>query len=234
MPQKVPIQMPQLGESIAEATIVTLHIAAGDSIRPIRRSWRSKPTRPPWPSPPPVAATVAEISAATRSVLRRRRRSRLPRGHRRRGPQRRHRFQPTSRATPLPPSSRHPPFPPTPTSKITVPPPSRSPRQSPAPPASSPPSADSRFRPTRPAPPTSHRACRARMNELGINAADLAGVAGSGAGGRVTVEDFERFMQSLEEQRKCTGLTHAHRCRRLDAPLVVAPTRHRRIPRPPR
>jgi pyruvate/2-oxoglutarate dehydrogenase complex dihydrolipoamide acyltransferase (E2) component len=39
------------------------------------------------------------------------------------------------------------------------------------------------------------------MVELGINAADLAGVAGSGSGGRVTVEDFERFMAALEAQR---------------------------------
>lgn len=42
---------------------------------------------------------------------------------------------------------------------------------------------------------------RARMAELGLNAADLAGVAGSGAGGRVTVEDFEQFMRQLEEHR---------------------------------
>jgi pyruvate/2-oxoglutarate dehydrogenase complex dihydrolipoamide acyltransferase (E2) component len=40
---------------------------------------------------------------------------------------------------------------------------------------------------------------RVRMAELGLNAADLAGVAGSGEGGRVTVEDFERFMASLEQ-----------------------------------
>lgn len=40
---------------------------------------------------------------------------------------------------------------------------------------------------------------RARMQELGLNAADLAAVAGSGAGGRVTVEDFEAFLRKLEE-----------------------------------
>jgi len=40
---------------------------------------------------------------------------------------------------------------------------------------------------------------RVRMAELGLNAADLAGVAGSGEGGRVTVEDFERFMSGLEQ-----------------------------------
>jgi pyruvate/2-oxoglutarate dehydrogenase complex dihydrolipoamide acyltransferase (E2) component len=42
---------------------------------------------------------------------------------------------------------------------------------------------------------------RARMHELGLNASDLAGVPGSGAGGRVTVEDFEAFLRNLEEHR---------------------------------
>jgi pyruvate/2-oxoglutarate dehydrogenase complex dihydrolipoamide acyltransferase (E2) component len=42
---------------------------------------------------------------------------------------------------------------------------------------------------------------KARMDELGLHAADLAGVAGSGAAGRVTVEDFEKFIAHLEKQR---------------------------------
>jgi len=42
---------------------------------------------------------------------------------------------------------------------------------------------------------------KARMNELGMHAADLAGIAGSGAAGRVTVEDFERFIANLEKQK---------------------------------
>jgi pyruvate/2-oxoglutarate dehydrogenase complex dihydrolipoamide acyltransferase (E2) component len=42
---------------------------------------------------------------------------------------------------------------------------------------------------------------KARMTELGLSAADLAGVAGSGAGGRVTIEDFERFMENLDQQK---------------------------------
>jgi pyruvate/2-oxoglutarate dehydrogenase complex dihydrolipoamide acyltransferase (E2) component len=42
---------------------------------------------------------------------------------------------------------------------------------------------------------------RARMQELGLNAADLAGIAGSGSAGRVTVEDFEAFMGALEEKK---------------------------------
>jgi len=39
---------------------------------------------------------------------------------------------------------------------------------------------------------------KARMNELGLHAADLAGIAGSGAAGRVTIEDFENFLTQLE------------------------------------
>jgi pyruvate/2-oxoglutarate dehydrogenase complex dihydrolipoamide acyltransferase (E2) component len=42
---------------------------------------------------------------------------------------------------------------------------------------------------------------KARMDELGLHAADLSGVAGSGAAGRVTVEDFEKFIANLEKQR---------------------------------
>jgi pyruvate/2-oxoglutarate dehydrogenase complex dihydrolipoamide acyltransferase (E2) component len=42
---------------------------------------------------------------------------------------------------------------------------------------------------------------KARMHDLGLSAADLAGIAGSGAAGRVTVEDFENFMAHLEQQK---------------------------------
>lgn len=42
---------------------------------------------------------------------------------------------------------------------------------------------------------------KARMAELGLSSADLAGVAGSGAAGRVTVEDFEKYISSLEKHK---------------------------------
>ena len=42
---------------------------------------------------------------------------------------------------------------------------------------------------------------KARMKELGLHAADLAGVAGSGAAGRVTIQDFEKFIANLEKQK---------------------------------
>jgi pyruvate/2-oxoglutarate dehydrogenase complex dihydrolipoamide acyltransferase (E2) component len=46
---------------------------------------------------------------------------------------------------------------------------------------------------------------KARMNELGLHAADLAGLPGSGAGGRVTIQDFEKFLANLETHK----LSHA-------------------------
>lgn len=42
---------------------------------------------------------------------------------------------------------------------------------------------------------------KARMHELGLHAADLAGIAGSGAAGRVTIQDFENFLAGLERSR---------------------------------
>ena len=42
---------------------------------------------------------------------------------------------------------------------------------------------------------------KARMNELGLHAADLAGIAGSGAAGRVTIQDFEHYLANLERQK---------------------------------
>lgn len=42
---------------------------------------------------------------------------------------------------------------------------------------------------------------KARMNELGLHAADLSGIAGSGAAGRVTIEDFEKYLTHLEQQK---------------------------------
>ncbi|HTB85588.1 MAG TPA: 2-oxo acid dehydrogenase subunit E2 [Candidatus Sulfotelmatobacter sp.] len=42
---------------------------------------------------------------------------------------------------------------------------------------------------------------KARMDELGLHAADLAGVAGSGAAGRLTIQDFEKYISSLEKHK---------------------------------
>lgn len=40
---------------------------------------------------------------------------------------------------------------------------------------------------------------RARMDDLGIREADISAIVGTGAGGRVTVEDLERFLDYLDE-----------------------------------
>jgi pyruvate/2-oxoglutarate dehydrogenase complex dihydrolipoamide acyltransferase (E2) component len=42
---------------------------------------------------------------------------------------------------------------------------------------------------------------KARMAELGLHAADLSGIAGSGSAGRLTVEDFERFLANLDKHK---------------------------------
>jgi pyruvate/2-oxoglutarate dehydrogenase complex dihydrolipoamide acyltransferase (E2) component len=48
---------------------------------------------------------------------------------------------------------------------------------------------------------------KARMAELGLHAADLAGVPGSGAAGRVTIQDFEKFLANLEKLKLSTAST---------------------------
>lgn len=48
---------------------------------------------------------------------------------------------------------------------------------------------------------------KARMNELGLHAADLAGIAGSGTAGRVTIEDFEKFIKNLEKNKMSPAST---------------------------
>lgn len=40
---------------------------------------------------------------------------------------------------------------------------------------------------------------RARMDELGLRAADVSAITGSGSGGRITVEDLERFLEYISE-----------------------------------
>ena len=40
---------------------------------------------------------------------------------------------------------------------------------------------------------------RARMDELGLRASDISAIAGSGSGGRVTVEDLESFIDYISE-----------------------------------
>jgi pyruvate/2-oxoglutarate dehydrogenase complex dihydrolipoamide acyltransferase (E2) component len=48
---------------------------------------------------------------------------------------------------------------------------------------------------------------KARMQELGLNASDMAGLPGSGAGGRVTIQDFEKFIANLEKHKLSNAST---------------------------
>jgi pyruvate/2-oxoglutarate dehydrogenase complex dihydrolipoamide acyltransferase (E2) component len=48
---------------------------------------------------------------------------------------------------------------------------------------------------------------KARMMELGLHAADLAGLPGRGAAGRVTIQDFELFMSGLEQHKMSQAST---------------------------
>jgi pyruvate/2-oxoglutarate dehydrogenase complex dihydrolipoamide acyltransferase (E2) component len=48
---------------------------------------------------------------------------------------------------------------------------------------------------------------KARMNELGLRSSDLAGIAGSGAAGRVTIEDLEKFLAQLEQHKTSPAST---------------------------
>jgi pyruvate/2-oxoglutarate dehydrogenase complex dihydrolipoamide acyltransferase (E2) component len=48
---------------------------------------------------------------------------------------------------------------------------------------------------------------KARMHELGLHSSDLAGIAGSGAGGRVTIQDFEKFLTNLERNKLSNAST---------------------------
>lgn len=42
---------------------------------------------------------------------------------------------------------------------------------------------------------------KARLAELGFHAADLAGIAGSGAAGRVTIQDLEKYIDNLQRNK---------------------------------
>jgi pyruvate/2-oxoglutarate dehydrogenase complex dihydrolipoamide acyltransferase (E2) component len=48
---------------------------------------------------------------------------------------------------------------------------------------------------------------KARMHELGLSAADLAGIPGSGAAGRVTIGDFEKFIAQIEKHKMSQAST---------------------------
>jgi pyruvate/2-oxoglutarate dehydrogenase complex dihydrolipoamide acyltransferase (E2) component len=175
---KIPIIMPQLGESIAEATLVRLVLNPGDSVEADSDVLEVETNKAVMEVTAPCNGVISEISAEvgssypvgavlgyieiTEEEVRRlgldevpERKTTEPR--RPKVEQEPARVEPTVRGLPVPVHAGGASY--------------LSPRM------------------------------KARMAELGMHAADLSGVAGSGAGGRVTIEDLERFLEALERNR---------------------------------
>ncbi|MFT4550842.1 MAG: pyruvate/2-oxoglutarate dehydrogenase complex dihydrolipoamide acyltransferase (E2) component, partial [Verrucomicrobiales bacterium] len=180
---RVPILMPQLGESIAEATIVRIDISPGDDVSSDDEIMEVETQKASMEITTSFNGKVAEITAtvgesypvgATLGVLEvsDEEATRVGLGSETPSPEEN---QPSPAAIPSEPLSERPRVAPT-VSSLPVPAGARgatylSPRM------------------------------RARMDELDINASDLAGIPGSGAAGRVTVEDFEDFMAKIEQKK---------------------------------
>ncbi len=176
MPQ-IPIIMPQLGESIAEATILKFLVNTGDAVEPDQDVLEvetnkatmnvSAPCRgrvEKWLVKSdlsyPVGAVLGYLEVTADEAARAGLQSPAPApatGERPLTPERVTKVEPTVRGLPVPAHAAG-------VSYMT-------PRM------------------------------KARMNELGLHSADLAGVAGSGAAGRLTVQDFEKFIADLEKRK---------------------------------
>jgi pyruvate/2-oxoglutarate dehydrogenase complex dihydrolipoamide acyltransferase (E2) component len=187
MPQ-IPIIMPQLGESIAEATIVTISVQIGDSVELDQEVMEVETNKAVMAVTSPCSGTLSQIcvepgqSYDVGAIL----------GYMETTEEEAARLgldvaspspiaDETSEAASCEPSAE------VPTKTKT-----------------------SSVQPTiRGLPVPAHAAgasymsprMKARMNELGLHAADLAGIAGSGAAGRVTIDDFEKFLAQLESHR---------------------------------
>jgi len=176
----VPIKMPQLGESIAEATIVRILFKEGDSIHADADLIEVETNKAMMAVTAPCSGVITEMLAENGTsypvgaIL----------GHIEVGAEEAKRLG------------------------LDEP---EKPSRKPAKKRSDTPPAPQKVEPTVPGglPVPAHAGgvtylsprMKARMSELGLRAADLAGIAGSGAGGRVTIEDLERFMGSIENNK---------------------------------
>ena len=189
---RIPIIMPQLGESIAEATIINFLVKAGDKVSAdqdvieVETNKATMNVAAPGPGVVvefsaklnesyPVGAVLGHIKLSAEDAARLgldhptspegRAKSETPNGEtdHEKATARQYRVEPTVRGLPVPASVGGASY--------------MSPRM------------------------------KARMNELGLHAADLAGVAGSGQAGRVTIEDFEKFISNLEKSKLSTAST---------------------------
>jgi pyruvate/2-oxoglutarate dehydrogenase complex dihydrolipoamide acyltransferase (E2) component len=180
----VPIIMPQLGESIAEATVIKLLVKPGDAVREDQEVMEVETSKATTTVNSPCAGTIERISAelneaypvgaqlgfitVTEAVA-----AEMGLGNgepaepapelTRIRPAERRQVEPTVRGLPVPMDSGGASY--------------MSPRM------------------------------KARMHELGLHASDLAGIAGSGAGGRVTIQDFEKFLTNLEKNKLSNAST---------------------------
>jgi pyruvate/2-oxoglutarate dehydrogenase complex dihydrolipoamide acyltransferase (E2) component len=186
MPQ-VPIIMPQLGESIAEATVIRLLLAEGDSVRADQDLMEVETNKATLNVTAPCSGRIAKLTAregeshpvgatlgyleATQADMDRHGLSPAP-------------VAATATATSAAPAPGADTPAPAPTSRAVEP----TIRGLPVPANA----AGAGYLSPR---------LKARMADLGMHAADLAGVAGSGAAGRVTVQDFEAFVAGIEQHK---------------------------------
>jgi pyruvate/2-oxoglutarate dehydrogenase complex dihydrolipoamide acyltransferase (E2) component len=179
--KQLPILMPQLGESIAEATIVHFLIEPGTEVAADQDLIEVETNKATMNVSSPCAGKVVNLTAKLNqsypvgAVL----------GYIEMSAETAHRlgFDQAEPETPLPANGA-------------------APKPAMTPPAE--------VQPTvRGLPVPAHAAgasymsprMKARMNELGLHAADLAGLPGSGAAGRVTIVDFEKFLSNLEKHK---------------------------------
>lgn len=187
---RIPIIMPQLGESIAEATVVKLLVREGEWVEADQDVMEVETNKATLNVASPcrgvvqqllvsvnesyaVGATLGYLEVSVQDAERRGldaqsleaddEKVETGRNGRQESPQSRRSVQPTVRGLPVPAHASGASF--------------MSPRM------------------------------KARMDELGLHAVDLAGIAGSGAAGRVTIEDFEKFLANLEKSRMSPAST---------------------------
>jgi len=179
----VPIILPQLGESIAEATVVSVAVKVGDTVEADQNVMEVETTKAATYVTSPARGVVRRVNAtpgqsyAVGAEL-----AQLETADEAAEPSSTPHFGNSQEAIPTPMQ---------PARKAAV-----EPTVSGLPvPASA--SGASYMSPR----------MKARMHELGLHAADLSGVAGSGAGGRVTIQDFEKFLTNLERQKMSQAST---------------------------
>ena len=179
---QVPIVMPQLGESIAEATIIRIHVSPGDPVEAEQEIMEVETNKAVMAITAPCSGTIAEIEAdagqtyAVGTVL----------GHITSDSPLAEVFE-----TPLAPST------------------TRLPSAEPAAGSPAPAGAPLKLAPdlSKTGSFVSPRV-RTLLDKAGLHPSELAVIAGTGHAGRVTVRDVERYLESFDglPSRKCSSL----------------------------